>query len=222
MTAVMSAGALVSARVRAAMVARVRELGVHDERVLAAIDAVPRHAFVDPALASRAYEDTALPIGHGQTISQPYVVARMAALALETLPDPQAATVLEVGSGCGYACAVFARLFGRVVSVERLQALHRLARERLRPLRLANVHLVLADGSAGYADAAPYDAIIAAAAAPQIQEAWFAQLAPHGRIVAPLGDATQSLVVAQRDERGRVKRIDVEPVRFVPLRNGIG
>jgi protein-L-isoaspartate(D-aspartate) O-methyltransferase len=125
---------LASARVRDRMVERVRELGVRDTRVLEAMRAVPRHLFVDEALASRAYEDTALPIGHGQTISQPYIVARIAELALEGIADPRAARLLEIGTGCGYAAAVMAQLFGDVVSVERLRALHDRARENLRPI----------------------------------------------------------------------------------------
>ncbi len=148
---------LVSARVRDRMVERVRELGVRDSRVLEALRNVPRHLFVDEALASRAYEDTALPIGHGQTISQPYIVARTAELALEELADARAARVLEVGTGCGYAAAVLAQLFGEVVSVERLRALHEKARENLRPLRLSNVRLILGDGALGVPTAAPYE-----------------------------------------------------------------
>src|SRR5512141_1503006 len=132
----MDHGGLASARVRDRMVERVRELGVRDSRVLDALRAVPRHLFVDEALASRAYEDTALPIGHGQTISQPYIVARIAELALEGVADPRTARLLEIGTGCGYAAAVMAQLFGDLVSVERLRALHDRARENLRPLRL--------------------------------------------------------------------------------------
>lgn len=212
---------LASERVRARMVDRVRELGVRDPRVLAALDAVPRHAFVDSALASRAYEDTALPIGEGQTISQPYIVARCAELALEGISDANAATVLEIGTGCGYAAAVLARIFGKVFSIERIRALHLLARERLRPLRLSNVHLLLGDGSAGYAPEAPYDAIVVAAATASVPDAWLEQLKPDGRIVAPVGDMEQRLIVMQRDGGGRVRRRNVEPVRFVPLKPGV-
>lgn len=222
----MSAAALVnqglaSERVRARMVDRVRELGVRDSCVLAALAAVPRHAFVDAALASRAYEDTALPIGHGQTISQPYIVARCAELALEGTADEKSARVLEVGTGCGYAAAVFAQIFGQIWSIERIKALHQLARERLRPLRLPNVHLLVGDGTAGYAADAPYDAIIVAAATANVPDAWLAQLKPNGRIVAPIGEADQRLSVLQRDANGRVSRRNVEPVRFVPLRRGV-
>ena len=137
-------GGLNSARVRERMVERVRDLGVRDPRVLAALAAIARHRFVDPALASRAYDDAALPIGHGQTISQPYIVARSAELAMETMQTPRTARVLEIGTGCGYAAAVFAQLFGEIYSVERLRALHDRARANLRPLRLATVRLVYA------------------------------------------------------------------------------
>src|SRR5512143_993085 len=132
----MDHGGLASARVRDRMVERVRELGVRDARVLDAMRQVPRHLFVDEALASRAYEDTALPIGHGQTISQPYIVARTAELALEAIADPRTARLLEVGTGCGYAAAVLAQIFGEVISIERVRALHERARDNLRGLRL--------------------------------------------------------------------------------------
>lgn len=212
---------LVSARVRERMVERVRELGVRDSRVLEALRNVPRHLFVDEALASRAYEDTALPIGHGQTISQPYIVARTAELALEELPDARAARVLEVGTGCGYAAAVLAQLFGEVVSVERLRALHERARENLRPLRLSNVRLMLGDGALGVVAAAPYHCIVAAAAGDEIPPAWIEQLQVGGRIVAPVGTWNQQLTIAIKDASGRVLKSRKEPVRFVPLRGGV-
>jgi protein-L-isoaspartate(D-aspartate) O-methyltransferase len=203
------------------MVERVREIGVRDSRVLEALRIVPRHLFVDEALASRAYEDTALPIGHGQTISQPYIVARTAELALEDLPDARGARVLEVGTGCGYAAAVLAQLFGEVVSVERLRALHERARENLRPLRLSNVRLMFGDGAQGVAAAAPYQCIVAAAAADEIPPAWIEQLEVGGRIVAPLGTWNQQLTIAIKDADGRIRKDRKEPVRFVPLRGGV-
>ena len=212
---------LASAKVRDRMADRVRELGVRDSRVLDAMRSVPRHLFVDEALASRAYEDTPLPIGHGQTISQPYIVARTIELALEGVSDPQRARVLEVGTGCGYAAAVLAQLFGEVVSVERVRALHERARENLRPLRLPNVRLVFGDGSRGVEQAAPYDAIVAAAAGDAIPSAWVEQLKTGGRIVAPLGIDEQQLVVAMKDESGKLVRTGKEAVRFVPLRGGL-
>jgi protein-L-isoaspartate(D-aspartate) O-methyltransferase len=211
---------LASARVRDRMVQRVRELRVQDPRVLAALAAVPRHAFVDDALASRAYEDTALPIGHGQTISQPYIVARTAELALEGIADPARAKLLEIGTGCGYAAAVLAHLFGTVVSIERIRALHERARANLRPLRLSNVRLLYGDGTAGAAAGGPYDAIVAAAAAEYVPPAWNEQLKPGGRIVAPLGGAQQSLTVLVKDEQGGLQRRSTEGVRFVPMRLG--
>jgi protein-L-isoaspartate(D-aspartate) O-methyltransferase len=203
------------------MVERVRELGVRDARVLEALRIVPRHLFVDEALASRAYEDTALPIGHGQTISQPYIVARTAELALEDLPDARAARVLEVGTGCGYAAAVLAQLFGEVVSIERVRALHERARENLRPLRLSNVRLIFGDGAQGVAAAAPYHCIVAAAAADEIPPAWIEQLEVGGRVVAPVGTWNQHLMTAIKDADGRVQKSRKEPVRFVPLRGGV-
>lgn len=215
---------LASARVRTRMVEQVRALGVRDARVLSALDAVPRHTFVDAALASRAYEDTALPIGHGQTISRPYTVARCAELMLEGVSDAKAARVLEVGTGCGYAAAVLAQIFGQVYSIERLKSLHQLARERLRPLRLANVHLLLGDGTEGYPAGAPYEAIVAAAAGAQVPEAWVKQLKPLGRIVAPLATVAaqeQRLCVVQLEVSGRVQQRVVEPARFVPLKTGL-
>jgi protein-L-isoaspartate(D-aspartate) O-methyltransferase len=204
------------------MVERVRELGVRDQRVLDALRAVPRHLFVDEALASRAYEDTALPIGQGQTISQPYIVARSAELAVEGWRDPASARVLEVGTGCGYAAAVLAQLVGEVVSIERLRALHERARANLRKLRLPNVRLVFGDGSLGVAAAAPFDAIVAAAAADAAPRAWLDQLKPGGRIVAPVGTLQQELVVITKDASGRVQTSGKESVRFVPLRGGVG
>jgi protein-L-isoaspartate(D-aspartate) O-methyltransferase len=213
-------GGLASERVRSKMVDRVRELGVRDHRVLDAMASVPRHAFLDAALASRAYEDTALPIGHGQTMSQPYIVARTAELALERCADPKAAKVLEIGTGCGYAAAVLARIFGNVISVERVRALHELARSNLRPLRVSNLRLVFGDGFDGVPSEAPFDAIVAAAAGEQLPAAWLEQLKPGGTIVAPLGGADQRMTVIAKDESGRVVRRTIEAVRFVPLRGG--
>lgn len=211
---------LASDKVRVRMVDRLREQGVRDARVLGVMAEVPRHAFLDPALASRAYEDTALPIGHGQTISQPYIVARTAELALEGCVDPKAAKLLEIGTGCGYAAAVLARLFGTVISIERVRALHEAARSNLRPLRIANLRLVFSDGAEGLAAEAPFEVIAAAAAGEQVPPAWLAQLKPGGRIVAPLGGTDQRMTVISKDEGGRVVRRTTEAVRFVPLRSG--
>jgi protein-L-isoaspartate(D-aspartate) O-methyltransferase len=212
---------LTSARVRQRMVDRVRELGVRDVRVLAALASVPRHLFVDPALASRAYDDCSLPLGHGQTISQPYIVARSAELAIATMLTPRTARILEIGTGGGYAAAVFAQLFGQVYSIERVRALHERARTNLRPLRLATVRLVYGDGAAGLPGDAPFDAIIAAAAGAEIPPSWAAQLAPGGVVVAPVGEGQQQLSVLARDAQGRWVCRQVEPVRFVPLLSGV-
>ncbi len=215
---------LASERVRARMVERLRAQGVKDERTLESMEWAPRHLFVDPALASRAYEDTALPIGHGQTISRPYSVARIAELAVEAIALPKTAKVLEIGTGCGYASAVLARLFGTVISIERVRPLHELARRNLRPLRLPNVRLVFGDGVEGIASEAPFDAIVAAAAGERIPPAWIEQLKPGGRIVAPVITTSQrddqSLKVITKDAAGRVTEKAVQSARFVPLRLG--
>ena len=212
---------LASARVRERMVARLRDAGIRDPRVLEAMAVVPRHAFVDSALASRAYEDSALPIGHGQTISQPYVVARSVELALAGRTDGKEMRVLEIGTGCGYAAAVLAQVFGTVYSIERLRALHERARSNLRPLRLLNLHLVYGDGRHGLPAQAPFDAIVAAAASAEVPPAWVAQLAAGGCIVAPIGDDAQRLTVVTRDRSGRAQRHDAGEVFFVPLRSGV-
>lgn len=214
--------ALASQRVREKLAERIGQQGVRDPRVLRAMASVPRHLFVDPALASRAYEDSAMPIGHGQMISRPYIVARSAELLLDAIARPEAATVLEIGTGCGYAAAVLAQLFGTVVSVERLRPLHELARANLRPLRLPNVRLVYGDGSLGVPGQPPFDGIVAAAAGAQLPPAWLQQLRNGGRLVAPLGVDDQQLIVAHKDAAGRVSRKTVETVRFVPLKSGTG
>jgi protein-L-isoaspartate(D-aspartate) O-methyltransferase len=202
------------------MVERLRDLGVRDARVLAAMAVVPRHLFVDAALASRAYEDTALPIGQGQTISRPYIVARTVELALEASAEPKQAKVLEIGTGCGYAAAVLAQVFGSVMSVERIRPLHDKARTNLRPLRLPNLRLVFADGADGVPSDAPYDAIVAAAAGEHVPAAWVEQLKPRGRIVAPFGSTEQRLTLVTKEADGRVIRRAIEAVKFVPLKPG--
>jgi len=212
---------LTSARVRERMVERVRELGIRDARVLAALLAVPRHLFVDAAFASRAYDDCALPLGYGQTISQPYIVARTAELALGSMAEPRSARVLEIGTGSGYAAAVFAQLFGVVFSVERVRALHERARSNLRPLRLANLRLALVDGANGLPSEAPFDAIIAAAAGTQMPSSWHDQVAASGVVVAPMGGEHQQLSVLSRDKKGRWTCRKIEPVRFVPMLSGV-
>jgi protein-L-isoaspartate(D-aspartate) O-methyltransferase len=198
------------------MVARLREKGIRDEAVLAAIAAVPRHIFIEEALASRAYEDTALPIGFEQTISQPFIVARM----LEAMGGQRRlGTVLEVGTGCGYQAAVLARLAKEVYSVERIAGLLEKARSNLRPLRLSNLRLVHADGNEGLPEAAPFDGIIVAAAAPGVPQALLQQLASGGRMIVPVGADNQVLCLIEKTSTGLTEKW-LDAVRFVPLRGG--
>ena len=208
---------MTSERTRARMVQRLREKGIRDERVLGAMGRVPRHLFVEEALASRAYEDTALPIGFSQTISQPFVVARMIELVLQ---QDKTGKVLEVGTGCGYQAAVLAGIFPEAYSVERIKALLERARANLLPLRLKNLRLVHGDGYAGLESAAPFQAIVVAAASRQAPQALLRQLAPGGRMVLPLHEGTgQRLMLYQRDKRGFVES-ELDPVRFVPMEMG--
>ena len=209
---------MTSQRTRDRMVQRLRERGIADERVLAAMAAVPRHVFVEEALASRAYEDSALPIGFGQTISQPYVVAKVIELLLQKKkPD----RVLEIGTGCGYQAAVLAHVFEEVYSVERIKALLERARANLIGLRLANLRLAYADGGEGLPAAAPFDAIVAAAAAREIPAKLREQLAPGGRMILPLhaGDGSQRLVLVERSGRG-FRESELDAVKFVPFEAG--
>lgn len=211
---------MTSQRTRTRMVERLREQGIRDERVLAAMASVPRHLFVEEALASRAYDDTALPIGFAQTISQPYVVARMIEVLVREVKQPQ--SVLEVGTGCGYQAAVLAQIFAAAYSIERIKALHERARANLLGLRLANLRLVHGDGYAGLEKAAPFQAIVVAAAAREVPEALVRQLAPGGRMILPLraaGRDAQRLVLIERSGRGLVES-ELDPVRFVPMQKG--
>jgi protein-L-isoaspartate(D-aspartate) O-methyltransferase len=207
---------------RAHMVDRIAAEGIRCAPVLDALRAVPRHVFVDSALAAQAYEDTSLPIGVGQTISKPSVVARMLSLLFER--KPQARTlgrVLEIGTGCGYQAALLTHLATSVISIERLRWLHDKARENLAALRPAHLRLVYGDGRLGHAPNAPYDAIISAAGGEDIPQAWLDQLAVGGRLVAPCAAdvrGEQVLVSVDRDENGWSRRHH-EGVRFVPLRS---
>jgi protein-L-isoaspartate(D-aspartate) O-methyltransferase len=209
---------MTSPRTRSRMVERLRARGIGDERVLAAMAAVPRHLFVEEALASRAYEDTALPIGFGQTISQPYVVAKMIETLLAHGLTP--GKILEVGTGCGYQAAVLAQLFPEVYSIERIKGLHARARANLLALKLKNLRLAHGDGYAGLEEAAPFQAIIVAAAAPKVPERLLRQLASGGRMVLPLDSGSgQRLVLFERNERAfRESKLDA--VRFVPMEAG--
>jgi len=210
---------MTSQRTRARMVERLREQGIADVRVLEAMAAVPRHLFVEEALAHRAYEDTALPIGFGQTISQPYVVARMIEVLIQ---GRELGKVLEVGTGCGYQAAVLAQLATEVYSMERLRELLERARANLRELRLKNLRLAYGDGASGIEKAAPFDSIIVAAAAPQMPQALLQQLARGGRMILPLREPraeAQRLVLVERSRLGYAETA-LDPVRFVPLRPG--
>ena len=208
---------MTSERTLARMVARLRAKGIRDERVLAALGSVPRHLFVEEALASRAYEDDALPIGFGQTISHPYVVARMVELVLENKTPGRA---LEIGTGCGYQAAVLAHVFAEVYSIERIKALLERARRNLIGLRLANLRLAHGDGYAGLEQAAPFHSIVVAAAAPRVPEALLRQLAPGGRMILPLSAKEgQRLVLIERSGRGFIES-ELDPVRFVPMEAG--
>ncbi len=208
-----------SQAVRAAMVERLRALGGMHPQALEALLRVPRHLFLDPGLAAQAYLDNALPIGHGQTISKPSVVARCASLLLDML-GTKPAKVLEIGTGCGYQAAVLACLAGEVYSIERIRALHELARRNLRALRLPNLRLLLGDGTDGAAVGAPYDAVVSAAAGACAPEAWLQQLRPGGVLVAPLGQP-QRLTAMRKLPGGRVESRSVEDARFVPLKSGV-
>lgn len=227
---------MTSQRVRDRLIERLREQNIRDERVLNAIRTVPRHLFVDEALAGRAYEDNALPIGHGQTISQPWVVARMTEALFEADPALEAADapvdpavpraafppkrVLEVGTGSGYQAAVLGALGLEVFTVERIGDLLRTARKRFRSLGL-ELRSKHDDGRIGWPEHAPYDAILVTAAAPALVDALIEQLAPGGVLVAPVGGAgAQSLVKLRRNADGSVSRTDLASVVFVPLLSG--
>ena len=205
---------MTSRRTRDRLILRLREEGIRDERVLEAIRNVPRHMFVDEALASRAYEDTALPIGHGQTISQPYIVALM---TQTLLAGRRPKKVLEVGTGSGYQTAVLANLVDEVYSVERLEPLMKQARRRLREIGYRNVHTRLSDGSWGWKDHAPYDGIIVTAAPAEVPLPLLEQLAPGGRLVIPVGGPSmQELLLVQHSDKG-ITQERLELVNFVPL-----
>jgi protein-L-isoaspartate(D-aspartate) O-methyltransferase len=203
------------------MVQRIAAQGIADARVLGALGAVERHRFVDSALVNQAYEDTSLPIGLGQTISKPSVVARMIELLLAGTAG-RLGRVLEIGTGCGYQAAVLSRVASEVYSVERLRGLHDKARENLRTFRLANVHLLFGDGMLGFAKGAPYAGIIAAAGGEAVPAAWVDQLAVGGRIIAPtvLATGKQALVLLEKTP-AEVKQTVLETVHFVPLKSGI-
>ena len=208
-----------SERLRALMVERLRKKGITDERVLEAMRAVPRHVFIDQGLASRAYDDAALPIGFSQTISQPWVISRMLSAVAE---NRQPQKMLEIGTGCGYQAAVMAAMCREVYTIERIKPLYEMARGTLRELKLVSrVRLVYGDGMLGMPSVAPFDAIVIAAAGLQIPTALLHQLDIGARLIAPEGSDQQKLVLIERTGVNSWDRKELEPVRFVPLRAGI-
>jgi len=209
---------MTSQRARDRLIARLKEEGIADRRVLEVFTRLPRHLFVEPALESRAYEDTALPIGHAQTISQPWVVARMTEALIETkIP----ATVLEIGTGSGYQAAVLAALCENVYSVERIEGLLRNARRQFRKLGIGNIRSKHDDGKLGWPEFAPYDAIVLTAAGEEVDAALFAQLAPDGVLVAPVGPAGAQRLLRYRREGDQWKAQMLGNVSFVPLLGGV-
>ena len=214
-----------SSTFRTRMVNKLASHGITDQRVLNAMQTTHRHQFVDSALANQAYEDTSLPIGWGQTISKPNVVARMIELLFEGKTGPLG-RVLEIGTGCGYQAAVLSHIAQEVYSIERVAGLYEKARENFRPFRIKNTHLLFGDGMLGFPKGAPYTGIIAAAGGDAIPQAWLDQLAVGGRIVAPVTNlakgapSEQSLVVIDKTVTG-LKRTVLELVQFVPLKSGL-
>jgi protein-L-isoaspartate(D-aspartate) O-methyltransferase len=214
-----------SSVVRKNMVRRLADSGVEDNLVLTALETVERHKFLDTALANQAYEDTSLPIGFGQTISKPNVVARMLELLRQGKNlriTGKLDRVLEIGTGCGYQAALLSQLATEVYSIERIKGLHERARENLRSMRIANLHLLFGDGMTGYPAGAPYLGIIAAAGGDNIPQSWLDQLDEGGRIVAPMVvmKGTQSLIVIDKI-KGELRKSILEQVNFVPLKAGI-
>ena len=209
---------MTSQRTRDRLIQRLQDKGIRNHRVLEAMRDTPRHIFVDEALASRAYEDTALPIGHGQTISQPYIVARMTELLLEGTPLD---TILEIGTGSGYQTAILSRLVKRVYSVERVKALQRQARARFQKLSLRNIRLHHADGGMGLPGYAPFDAILVTAAPEGIPRVLVDQLKPGGRMLLPTGPRQEQVLVRVTRSNGGYDKELLERVVFVPLLGGV-
>lgn len=216
MSTVISGIGMTSQRTRARMLARLRTQGIKDEVTLSAMGSIARHIFVDEALSSRAYEDVSLPIGFGQTISQPYIVARMTEVLRQRAPLDK---VLEIGTGCGYQTAVLSKVAREVYSVERISALLMKARSNLRKLRLHNIKLKHADGNIGLPELAPFDGIIVTAAATHVPQDLLQQLAIGGRMVIPVGTEEQTLYAIERTET-EYRQTSLEAVKFVPLLGG--
>ncbi|MBJ6138206.1 protein-L-isoaspartate(D-aspartate) O-methyltransferase [Marinobacter litoralis] len=207
---------MTSRRTRMRLVQRLRESGIESDRVLEVIGQIPRHIFLDEALSHRAYEDTALPIGYSQTLSQPYIVARMTELLLAHEPE----RVLELGTGSGYQTSVLSQLFKEIYSVERIRPLQERARDRLRQLNIRNVMLKHADGGMGWPDRGPFDGIIVTAAPADVPKDLLDQLADGGVLIAPVGEEDQVLVEIVR-HGDNFERRELEPVKFVPLLGGV-
>jgi protein-L-isoaspartate(D-aspartate) O-methyltransferase len=212
---------LVSDAIRMAMVARVAKQGIKDAKVLAAMEAVPRHMFVESGLSSQAYIDASLPIGHHQTISQPYIVARMIEVLRANANGGVLNKVLEIGTGCGYQAAVLALVAKEVYSIERIKPLHELAKTNLRPLRIANIRLQYGDGMLGLPQSAPFDGIILAAAGLEVPQALLEQMSIGGRLVAPVGGRHQVLQLIDRVGKFEWTNTTLEDCHFVPLRPGV-
>lgn len=208
---------MTSQRTRDRLIARLQDQGIRNFEVLEAIRSTPRHLFVDEALAHRAYEDTALPIGNNQTISQPYIVARMTELLIEAGPLNK---VLEIGTGSGYQTAILAPFAKEIYSLERIKSLQEKARKRIRALKIHNVVFRYADGSVGLPEKAPFDGILAAAAPAEVPQELLEQLAVGGRLVIPIGEQEQKLYRITRTEDGFQQEF-IEAVRFVPFRSGL-
>jgi len=208
---------MTSQRTRDRLITRLREQGIVDERVLEVMAAIPRHLFVDEALAHRAYEDTALPIGFNQTLSQPYTVARMTELALER---GSLGRVLEIGSGSAYQSIVLAQFASEVYAIERIKPLLEKARQRLRALKVRNVRCLHGDGFNGWAEFAPFDVILCAAAPEALPTALVEQLSPDGFLLAPVGGSQQNLIRARLGDEGLEQEI-IEPANFVPMMPGL-
>ncbi len=208
---------MTSQRTRDRMLNRLREQGIKDEITLAAMGEIPRHIFIDEALSTRAYEDVSLPIGFGQTISQPYTVAKMTEILRA---GSHLKKVLEIGTGCGYQTAVLSKVANEVYSVERISPLLMKARNHLRELRMRNIKLKHADGSMGLPELAPFDGIIVTAAASHVPEDLLAQLEVGGRMVIPVGTEEQTLYLIERKDIHDYKQTKLEAVRFVPLLGG--
>jgi protein-L-isoaspartate(D-aspartate) O-methyltransferase len=210
---------LVSDAVRKAMVQRLAQQGIRDNAVLAAMEAVPRHYFLEPGLASQAYIDASLPIGYHQTISQPYIVARMIEVMRGGISG-KLARVLEIGTGCGYQAAVIAQLAEEVYSIERIRPMHELARTNLRPLRIPNLRLHYGDGMLGLPQIGSFDGIILAAAGLDVPQALLDQMSVGGRLIAPVGNRNQVLKLIRRTGRNEWMAETLEPCHFVPLKPG--